>query len=62
MIDTKPSIMNTKKPGPWRKLTFNMLSFGLGGICLELQTKVPFMSSTIGSTFGTFVCDRETSR
>jgi hypothetical protein len=34
-----------------------MLPFGLGGIRLEVQVKVPFMSSIIGSAFGTFVCD-----
>jgi hypothetical protein len=34
-----------------------MLPFDLGGIGLELQVRVPFMSLTIGSTFGTFVCN-----
>jgi hypothetical protein len=57
MIDTKPYIMNTKKPCPWRKLTFDMLPFDLGGTYLELQGMAPFMSSTIGSAFGIFVCD-----
>ncbi len=49
--------MITRKPCPWRKLTFNMLPFGCGSIHLELQARVPFMSSIIGLTSGTFVCD-----
>ncbi len=57
MIDTKPSIMNIKKPCPWRKLTFNMLPFDSGGIRLKLQARVPFTSSTIGLAFGTVMCD-----
>ncbi len=49
--------MNTKKPHPWKKLTFDMLPIGLNGTRLELQVKAPFTSSTIGFTFGTFMCD-----
>ncbi len=56
MINTKPFIMITRKPCPWRKLTFNMLPFDCGGTLLELQVRAPFTSSTIGATFGTFVC------
>jgi hypothetical protein len=57
MINTKPFVMGTKKPHPWKKLTFDMLPFNLGGIHLELPTKAPFMSSTIGSASGTFMCN-----
>jgi len=57
MINTKPFVMSTKKPHPWKKLTFDMLPFGLGGICLKLQVRAPFMSSTIGVAFGTFMCN-----
>jgi hypothetical protein len=57
MINTKPFIMNTKKPCPWRKLTFDMLPFSLGGIRNELQARPLIMSLIINSTFGTFVCD-----
>jgi hypothetical protein len=57
MIDTKPFVMNIKMSCLWKKLTFNMLPFSLGGTCLELQMRAPFTSSTIGSAFGTFVCD-----
>jgi hypothetical protein len=39
MIDKKVSIMSMKKPHPWRKLTFDMLPFDLGGIHLKLQMK-----------------------
>ncbi len=49
--------MNTKKPCPWRKLTFDMLPFSLGGIRNELQARPLIMSLIINSTFGTFVCD-----
>ncbi len=57
MIDTKPFIMNTKKPHPWRKLAFDMLPFGFDGTRLKLLMKAPFTSSTIGSIFDTFMCD-----
>jgi hypothetical protein len=57
MINTKSSFMNTKKPRTWRKLTFDMLPFGLGGIHPELPTKALFKSSTIGLVFGIFMCD-----
>jgi hypothetical protein len=57
MIDTKPCVMTTRNPRPWKKLTFNMLTFDYGGTCLEMLAWVLFKSSTIGSTFGTFVCD-----
>jgi len=57
MINTKPFVMIIRKPYPWRKLNFDMLPFGLGGTHLELQAKAPFMSSIIGSTYGTFMCD-----
>jgi hypothetical protein len=57
MINTKPFVMGTKKPRPWRKSTFNMLPFYLCGIHLQLPTKAPFMNSTIGSAFGIFVCN-----
>jgi len=57
MINTKPSIVITRKPHPWRKLTFDMLPFNHGGIHLELQARVPFTSSIIGLAFGTFMCD-----
>jgi hypothetical protein len=40
-MDTKPSIMSTKKPCPWKKLTFDILPFGLGGIRLKLQARAP---------------------
>ncbi len=49
--------MNTKKPHPWKKMTFDMLPFDLGGTHLELQVKAPFTSSTIGSASSTFLCD-----
>jgi hypothetical protein len=29
MINTKPSVMITRKPHPWRKLTFDMLTCNL---------------------------------
>ncbi len=57
VVDTKPLVMIARKPHPWRKFTFNMLPFGHGGICLELLAKALFKSSTIGSTFGTFMCN-----
>jgi len=56
MISTKPFVMNTKKPCPWEKLTFDMLPFGLGGSRWELLARAPFMNSTIGLAFGIFVC------
>ncbi len=63
MINTKPSILNTKKPRLWRKLTFDMLPFGLGGTRLELLMRVPIKNSTTGEGFGTFMCDNgEASR
>jgi hypothetical protein len=49
MINTKPYVMYTKKPHPWKKLTFDMLPIGFNGTCLELQMRVPFTNSTIGS-------------
>jgi hypothetical protein len=57
MIDTKSFVMSTKKPRPWRNLTFNMLPFGLSGIHLKLQATTSLTSSIIGSTFSTFMCD-----
>jgi hypothetical protein len=57
MINTKPFVMSTKKPCPWKKLTFNMLPFSLGGTHMELQTKAPFKSSTMGLAFDIFVFD-----
>jgi len=36
MIDITPYVMSTKKPHPSKKLTFDMLPFGLGGTHLEL--------------------------
>jgi len=62
MINTKPYVLNTKKSHPWKKLTFDMLPFGLGGTCLELPMWVPFKNSTTGEASGTFICDnREVS-
>jgi len=55
MINTKPYVMNTKKPSPSRRLTFDMLPFGLGGIHLELLVRASFTSSTIRLAFGTFM-------
>jgi hypothetical protein len=57
MIDTKPSIMITEKPCPWKKLTFDMLPFNHDGIHLELLPRALFKGSTIGSASCTFVCD-----
>jgi hypothetical protein len=52
--------MSTKKIRPWRKLIFDMLPFGLSGTRLEFASKgAMFMSSTIGSSSITFVCDNE---
>jgi hypothetical protein len=49
--------MNIKKPCPWRKLTFDMLPFGLGGIHYKLLMRVPFTSSIISMAYGIFMCD-----
>jgi hypothetical protein len=57
MINTKPITMNIKKPCPWRKMTFDMVPFGLDGTHQELLTKVPFTSSTIGLDFSIFMFD-----
>ncbi len=57
MIDKKPFVMSTKKPHPWRKLTFDMLPSDLGGIHLEQQVRVPFTSSQLIQLFGTFMCN-----
>jgi hypothetical protein len=45
MIDTKSFVMSTKKPRPWRKMTFDMLPISLGGIRLKLQAMVVFVWS-----------------
>ncbi len=49
--------MIIRKSCSWRKLTFDMLPFGLGGTHLELQAKAPFISSIIGFDSGTFMCN-----
>jgi hypothetical protein len=57
MTNTKLFVVTTRKPHPWKKLTLDMLPFGLGGTHLKLQMRVPFTSSIIGSTSTTFMCD-----
>ncbi len=52
-ICTMPSARNIRSQHPWRRRTFGMLHFDLGGTLSKLPTTAQFTSSTTGWTFST---------